>query len=116
MHLGCCTRLLYGLSAWELDCHASVTKAPQVSRHYRLSVSDRHVPNLTLQSGTQPARQRSRHVGGEHQIRRNLHALLGPAHHVTRVLAGAGHYLQSDAPADYAAAIAGWWPRGGGIQ
>jgi hypothetical protein len=40
------------LSAWELDCHASLTIASQVSRHHRLSVSDRYVPNLTALSGT----------------------------------------------------------------
>jgi hypothetical protein len=54
--LGCCTPLLYGLSAWELDCHVSLTSGPQVRRHLRLSVGTRHVPLLTLRSGTQRAR------------------------------------------------------------
>jgi haloalkane dehalogenase len=31
--------------------------------------------------------------------------------HETVVLAGAGHYLQSDAPSDFANAIIAWWPR-----
>ena len=37
-----------GPSAWELDCHASLTSAPQVRRHLRLSVGIRQVPFLTL--------------------------------------------------------------------
>ena len=45
------------LSAWELDCHVSLTSAPQVRRHLRLSVSTRHGPLLTLPSGTQRARR-----------------------------------------------------------
>jgi len=57
-----------------------VTSTPQVSRHHRLSVSDRHVPHLTPLSGTQRARHRSRYVGGEHLIRRNLHIRPPPAH------------------------------------
>ena len=44
------------LSAWELDCHVSLTTAPQVSRRPRLSVGTRQVPLLTLPSGTQRAR------------------------------------------------------------
>jgi hypothetical protein len=44
------------LSAWELDCHASLTTAPQVKRQLRLSVGIRKVPLLTLPSGTQRAR------------------------------------------------------------
>jgi hypothetical protein len=45
--VGCCTSLLYApgidpaLSAWELDCHASLTTPLQVSRHLGLSVSTR---------------------------------------------------------------------------
>jgi hypothetical protein len=46
-----------GLSAWELACHASLTGAPQVSGHPRLSVSDRRTPVLTPLSGTQRARR-----------------------------------------------------------
>jgi pimeloyl-ACP methyl ester carboxylesterase len=42
------------------------------------------------------------------QERRRWESLL--PHHVTRVLAGAGHFLPSDAPEDYAAAITSWWP------
>ena len=42
------------------------------------------------------------------QERRRWESLL--PHHLTRVLAGAGHFLQSDAPDDYAAAITRWWP------
>jgi len=45
----------YRLSAWELDCHASLTTAPPVRRHLRLSVGTRQVPLLTLLSGTQHA-------------------------------------------------------------
>ena len=41
-----------GLSAWELDCHASLTGKLQVSHHLRLSVSDRQTPVLTPLSGT----------------------------------------------------------------
>jgi hypothetical protein len=51
---GCGTEL----SAWELDCHASMTTAPQVRRHVRLSVGARQIPLLTLLSGTQRARMR----------------------------------------------------------
>ena len=40
------------LSAWELDCHASLTGKLQVSHHLRLSVSDRQTPVLTPLSGT----------------------------------------------------------------
>jgi hypothetical protein len=43
------------LSAWELACQVSVTSAPQVSGHLRLSVSSRRVPVLTPPSGTQRA-------------------------------------------------------------
>ena len=42
------------------------------------------------------------------QERRRWESLL--PHHLTRVLTGAGHFLQSDAPDDYAAAITTWWP------
>jgi len=45
-----------GLSAWELACHASLTGAPQVSRHLRLPVSGRRIPVPTPLSGTQRAR------------------------------------------------------------
>jgi len=45
-----------GPSAWELDCHASLTATPQVRRRLRLSVSTRQVPLLTFRSGTQRAR------------------------------------------------------------
>jgi hypothetical protein len=45
-----------GLSAWELACHAALTGMLQVSRHPRLSVSDRPIPGLTVPSGTQRAR------------------------------------------------------------
>jgi hypothetical protein len=45
-----------GPSAWELDCHASLTGALQVRRHPRLSVDIRQGPPLTLPSGTQRAR------------------------------------------------------------
>jgi haloalkane dehalogenase len=31
-------------------------------------------------------------------------------YHTTRVLHGAGHYIQEDAPDEIAAAIRGWWP------
>ena len=44
------------LSAWELDCHASLTSTLQVRHHLRLSVGNRQVPFLTLSSGTQRAR------------------------------------------------------------
>jgi hypothetical protein len=40
------------LSAWELDGHAALTSALQVSRHLRLSVNVRPTPALTLRSGT----------------------------------------------------------------
>jgi hypothetical protein len=43
------------LSVWELDCHASLTTAPQVGWHLRLSVDTRQVPLLTLPSGMQRA-------------------------------------------------------------
>lgn len=33
------------------------------------------------------------------------------AHHTTVVLAGAGHYVQSDAPSEFADAIRNWFPR-----
>ena len=49
------------LSAWELDCHASLTTAPQVRQHLKLSVGSRQVPLLTLPPGTQRARGQ---VGG----------------------------------------------------
>jgi hypothetical protein len=45
------------LSAWESDCHASLTTAPQVGRHLRLSVGTRQVPLLTLLWGMQRARR-----------------------------------------------------------
>lgn len=45
-----------GPSAWELDCHASLSIVPQVRHHLRLSVGNRQVPFLTLSSGTQRAR------------------------------------------------------------
>jgi hypothetical protein len=44
------------LSAWELDCHASVTGTFQVNRHHWLSVSAREVPLLTTRSSTRRAR------------------------------------------------------------
>ena len=44
------------LSAWEMACHAALTGMLQVSRHTRLSVSDRWIPFLTLLSGAQRAR------------------------------------------------------------
>ena len=44
------------LSAWELDCHTSLTTAPQIRRHPRLSVATRQGPLLTLPSGTERAR------------------------------------------------------------
>ena len=47
------------LSAWELDCQASLTTAPQVRWHLRLSVGTRQVPFLTLASGMQRARCRT---------------------------------------------------------
>ena len=47
------------LSAWELDCHAVVARTSQVSDWFRLSVSNRQVPLLTLPSGTQRARRSS---------------------------------------------------------
>jgi hypothetical protein len=47
------------LSAWESDCHASLTTAPQVGRHLRLSVGTRQVPLLTLLSGMQRARRQA---------------------------------------------------------
>jgi hypothetical protein len=49
------------LSAWEADCPASLTTAPQVRRHLKLSAGTRQVPLLTPPSGTQRARF---HVGG----------------------------------------------------
>ena len=54
------------LAAWELDCHALLTGALQVSRYLWFSVSDRRVPVLTPLSGTQRARQRSPQVGSGH--------------------------------------------------
>src|SRR5262249_30429203 len=51
-----------GPSAWESDCHASLTIAPQVGRHLRLSVATRQVPLFTLVPGMQRARF---HVGGK---------------------------------------------------
>jgi hypothetical protein len=45
-----------GQSAWELDCHVSLTIAPQVSQHLSLSVDTRQAPRVTLPSGTQRAR------------------------------------------------------------
>ena len=48
----CQVHLDVGLSAWELDCHASLTGKLQVSHHLRLSVSDRQTPVLTPLSGT----------------------------------------------------------------
>jgi hypothetical protein len=52
-------RLLYSpavrLSAWEPDCHASVTTAPQARGHLKLSASTRQVQLLSLRSGTQRA-------------------------------------------------------------
>ena len=51
------------LSAWELDCHASVTGTFQVNRHHWLSVSAREVPVLTPRSGT----RRLAHVGDDHR-------------------------------------------------
>ena len=44
------------LSAWELDCQASLTSAPQLRPHLKLSASVRQVLLLTLPSGTQRAR------------------------------------------------------------
>jgi hypothetical protein len=44
------------LSAWELDCHASLTIAQQVTQHLRLSVGTPQVPLMTLPTGTQRAR------------------------------------------------------------
>ena len=44
------------LSAWELDCHASLTTTPQVSRRLWLSAGTRQVPFLTPLSGTQRTR------------------------------------------------------------
>ena len=44
------------LSAWELDCHATLTFALQISGHHRLSASARSVPVMTPLSGTQRAR------------------------------------------------------------
>jgi len=43
------------LSAWELDCHGSLTSAQQVKRHLRLSMSTCQVPLLTLRLGMQRA-------------------------------------------------------------
>jgi hypothetical protein len=63
------TRIELALSAWELDCHASVTGMLQVSRHYRLSVIAREVPVSTPRSGTRRARQAVPHAGREHLIR-----------------------------------------------
>jgi hypothetical protein len=44
------------LSAWELDCHASLTTVPQLRGQLGLSVGTRQAPLLTLPSGTQRAR------------------------------------------------------------
>ena len=55
-HIGRYTRS--ALSAWELDCQASLTSAPQVSRNLKLSASVRQVPTLTPLSGTQRVRLR----------------------------------------------------------
>jgi hypothetical protein len=43
-------------SAWELDCHVSLTTASQIRWHLRLTVDTRQVPLVTLPSGTQWAR------------------------------------------------------------
>src|SRR5262249_49208481 len=50
----------HGLSAWESDCHVSLTTAPQVRWHLGLSVGTRQVPLFPLLSGTQRARARGR--------------------------------------------------------
>jgi hypothetical protein len=63
------------LSAWELDCHASVTETLQVSCQYRLSVSAREIPVLTLGSGTRRARQCLPHLGRVYQLLAGLNVL-----------------------------------------
>jgi hypothetical protein len=47
------------LSSRELDRHTSLTTAPQIRRHPRLSVATRQGPLLTLPSGTERARARA---------------------------------------------------------
>ena len=55
-HLERVTGIEPALSAWELDCHVSLTIVSQVRPDLRLSVGNRQVPFLTPPSGTQRGR------------------------------------------------------------
>jgi hypothetical protein len=72
------------LSAWELDSQAVAARTSQVSGWFRLSLSNRQVPLLTLLSGTQRARQGFLAGSADHLIRS------GSEHQINKAVACGG--------------------------